>query len=107
MGLVPEFLRSGIPFANAPADAMTLSVNCADNAGLGLERDEAVIDDPGRTRLLATDALCNEWPVDPTAPDFNEPVQSEIPALVLAAQYDPITPPATTERVAENLSRST
>jgi pimeloyl-ACP methyl ester carboxylesterase len=36
----------------------------------------------------------------------NEPVVSDIPALILAGEYDPITPPSYSRLVAENLSRS-
>ena len=46
-----------------------------------------------------------DWPATPG--EFNAPVASEIPALVLAGSYDPITPPAATEQVAEALTDST
>jgi pimeloyl-ACP methyl ester carboxylesterase len=106
-GIVPQFLDMGVPFATQFADAMQMSVDCADNAELGEEADEAVIADPGRTALLVASPLCREWPVEPTSPEFNQPVTSDIPALVLAGRFDPITPPAGTESVASRLRNST
>lgn len=38
-------------------------------------------------------ALCDQWGVAPPNPIENEPVPSDIPTLVLAGTYDPITPP--------------
>jgi pimeloyl-ACP methyl ester carboxylesterase len=106
-GVVPELIRRGVSFATAGSDGMSVSVNCADNAGLDQSLDEQAVADPGRTALLVTDVLCSEWPVEPTSAAFNEPVISDIPALVLAGLYDPVTPPAGTEAVAGHLSNAT
>ncbi len=106
---IPEFLRLTGGSLTGSADAMQLSVDCADNAGLGrLAADLAATEDPGRMTLAAALAgpPCDEWDVEPTRADFNEPVVSDIPALVLAGGYDPITPPGATLGVAEQLSNS-
>ncbi|MFW2380669.1 MAG: alpha/beta fold hydrolase [Acidimicrobiales bacterium] len=42
----------------------------------------------------------------PTGPISNEPVESDIPTLVLAGEFDPVTPPAWGELAAETLSNS-
>ena len=39
-------------------------------------------------------ALCDEWGLDPTDPIESIAVTSDVPALVLAGGYDPVTPPA-------------
>ena len=106
-GVVPELIRSGVGFATQFSDGMQAAVNCADNAGLDQSLDEQAIADPGRTALLVTDVICSEWPVEPTSDSFNEPVVSDIPALVLAGLYDPVTPPAGTEAVAGRLDNAT
>jgi pimeloyl-ACP methyl ester carboxylesterase len=106
-GLVPELIRQGVSFATAGSDGMSVSVNCADNAGLDHSSDERAVADPGRTALLVTDILCSQWPVEATSATFNEPVVSDIPALVLAGLYDPTTPPAGTEAVARHLTNAT
>lgn len=49
--------------------------------------------------------MCNDWHVA-TRPDIEiKPVISDIPALVLSGEYDPITPPSDGEKVASNLSK--
>lgn len=50
---------------------------------------------------------CALWDV-PAAPALeNEPASSDIPTLVLAGEYDPITPPEWGEQVAETLDNAT
>jgi pimeloyl-ACP methyl ester carboxylesterase len=49
--------------------------------------------------------VCDVWDVQPADPKENEPVVSDIPTLILAGEYDPITPPSWGAQVAENLSR--
>lgn len=49
-------------------------------------------------------AFCAEWDSGEAGPLENEPVTSDIPTLVLAGEYDPITPPAWARRAAETLS---
>ena len=90
--IVPALIRRGMGFATAAADGMQMSVDCADNAGLGEAADVAAIADPGRTRLIVTGALCSEWPVPATSATFNEPVVSPVPTLVLAGRVRPGSP---------------
>ena len=50
---------------------------------------------------------CDAWDVPPSAPIENVAVSSDIPTLVLAGEFDPVTPPSAGRAVAENLSQST
>jgi pimeloyl-ACP methyl ester carboxylesterase len=50
--------------------------------------------------------LCGVWDSGKAGPEENEPVHSDIPALVLAGEYDPITPPAWGRMVAADLTNS-
>jgi pimeloyl-ACP methyl ester carboxylesterase len=50
--------------------------------------------------------VCDFWDVDPPAADENRPVASTIPTLILAGEYDPITPPFYGEEAAQTLSHS-
>jgi pimeloyl-ACP methyl ester carboxylesterase len=52
-------------------------------------------------------AACDLWDVPAAAALENEPVSSQIPALVLAGEYDPITPPAWGRQVAATLDNAT
>ena len=51
-------------------------------------------------------AVCAVWPVGTAAASENEPVRSAIPALVLAGEMDPITPPGWGQDVAAGLERA-
>ena len=107
-GIVPALVQQGVPFATSAADAMTLAVNCADNAGLHTAVADAVVyDNPGRLSLVAASTgVCPPgWPTTPG--EFNMPVTSPVPSLLLAGSYDPITPPSGTSQVAERLTNST
>ena len=50
--------------------------------------------------------ICESWDAKEADPIENEPVSSDIPTLVLAGEYDPITPPAWGRLAAETLSNS-
>ena len=113
--VLPAFVEQSMPRIVDMADAMSLAFECADNAGVpGLaERDAATVAAAGaggRFSTLVTlgyAPLCDEWEVPPTSPNFNEPVTADIPALVLAGSFDPITPPAGSEAAAAALPGST
>ncbi|HEU0294234.1 MAG TPA: alpha/beta fold hydrolase [Anaerolineales bacterium] len=51
-------------------------------------------------------AVCREWTLPPPDPRENLPVSSDVPALVLAGEGDPITPPEWGRRVAGDLSHA-
>lgn len=50
--------------------------------------------------------VCGAWSMLPPDPRENQPVMSDVPALLLSGRYDPITPPRWAESVAETLSNS-
>jgi pimeloyl-ACP methyl ester carboxylesterase len=49
---------------------------------------------------------CAIWGVEPAAAFENDPVQSDLPVLVLAGQFDPITPPLFAEAAAKSLTNA-
>ncbi len=53
-------------------------------------------------RSLPT-ALCNLWRVSALVPEQPRPVTSSIPTLILAGEYDPVTPPEYGSHAAETL----
>jgi pimeloyl-ACP methyl ester carboxylesterase len=57
--------------------------------------------------LEATLGICDGWGAKVAEPLENEPVFSEIPTLVLAGEYDPVTPPAFGRQVADTLANAT
>ncbi len=51
-------------------------------------------------------ALCEVWDVESAGPEAEAPVTSSVPTLLLAGEFDPITPPSWAQRAARRLSRS-
>ena len=88
-------------------DGTWFAVQCADRLPFtdgpppGLSDYAAVIADPG------LDVLCEPWGRDLSPPAVGEPVESDVPALLLGGRLDPITPPYYAERVASELTSST
>jgi len=48
----------------------------------------------GETMLDGLEAMCGVWPRGVIDPDFKEPLDSAVPALLLSGSLDPVTPPA-------------
>jgi len=51
-------------------------------------------------------AVCNYWTAQATNQAKLQPVRSDVPTLVLAGEYDPVTPPAYGKQAARTLSNS-
>ncbi len=49
---------------------------------------------------------CARWSAGEAAPDANQPVSSDVPALILSGEFDPITPPAWGNHAAETLKNA-
>jgi hypothetical protein len=49
---------------------------------------------------------CKSWGTAPPAPDENDPVVSDIPTLVIAGRFDPVTPPIWGKLLASHLKNS-
>ncbi|WP_395789164.1 alpha/beta hydrolase [Aquimonas sp.] len=85
---------------------MQLSVICTEDA-------HRMRPDPiDATRLLGemmvkfTLEQCAVWPKGTAPADFNAPVESAIPTLLLSGEFDPVTPPRYGDEVAKTLSNS-
>lgn len=51
-------------------------------------------------------SVCNAWDVARLPDSFWEPVESDLPVLVISGEFDPVTPPVWGEAVAAHLSNS-
>lgn len=106
---IDQLAIEGISFLNAAAEGQTASVNCSDRANLrDPEQEESVLRAHPEYGTLALFAeACDVWDVSPADPSFNEPVRSDVPALILAGEYDPVTPPDDGRAAADDLTNST
>jgi pimeloyl-ACP methyl ester carboxylesterase len=85
------------------AMGMGLSVTCAEDA------DRLRVDPTDAGTVMGTDfvagilAQCEVWPKGRRPADFNEPVRSDRPVLLLSGEFDPVTPPRYGEAVLRHL----
>lgn len=91
-----------------------LSVICSESAGYTEEEivlggilpvyEEAVTDASWGPKSWAK--ICPVWGVDRISSEYRQPVVSDVPTLVLAGQFDAITPPSWAYETAQSLSNS-
>src|SRR5690606_22414132 len=92
-GLMALSRMLGDSVAGQMAMGMQLSVICSEDAH-GLEADPSL-----EGTLLGNQfsefigAQCALWPRGETPDDFHQPLRSDVPALVLQGEFDPVTPP--------------
>jgi pimeloyl-ACP methyl ester carboxylesterase len=106
-----EQILSLVTFDRSLNLGMYFSVLCAEDADFqvqnynlnGLPKELAAAEKDGAQQFLQT---CSFWKVRALPSSVDQPVSSNIPTLVLAGQFDPITPPAYAQEAAKTLSRS-
>ncbi len=82
---------------------MQYSVMCSEDVDLLRTRKEDVDTILGTQMIDAMKAICSVWPRGSRPADFHAPLQTAKPVLLLAGQYDPVTPPRYAEEVAKGL----
>ena len=85
---------------------MRFSVVCAEDVpriGTGSGAGEAPF---GGLFVREFSKACNDWPRGTMAKDFDQPVRSDKPVLILSGGIDPVTPPAFGDEVKKTLPNS-
>ena len=100
-----RFMDSGFAWG------LYFAVNCQDDAsavteGMMAEQTAVYPQLEGYTRAARELEICDAWDLPAASPLLAEPLTSNIPTLILAGLYDPITPPIWGQAVAANLSHS-
>lgn len=86
---------------------MRFSVICAEDAPFfPTEAPAAATSYLGAAIAEQLAAPCEIWPMAEAPADLRTPLQSDIPALLLSGEADPVTPPANGDTVAETLPNS-
>lgn len=101
------FASVGMYYSTQCADETPFTSQEAVAASIAASPLFARLQDSEGTYAEGTFETCAAWDVQPSPPVENEPVRSDIPTLVLAGEYDPITPPSHGMAVAANLSNAT
>ena len=110
-GLLTGFLLPLTLFDDENATGMYMTVVCAER---GQSQPEAAARSEYPPRLAREELkgartlleVCKRWNVELLPREVLEPVRSDVPTLLLSGDFDPITPPAFAERVAQGLSRA-
>ena len=95
VGLVNnEIFTDGMHYSVRCRDEAAFTTEAALNASVAANPLFARLQDPEGT--FGSDAIgaCAVWDVPPSPAAANKAVQSDIPTLVLAGEFDPITPPS-------------
>jgi pimeloyl-ACP methyl ester carboxylesterase len=112
-GLIEQLVQQSIPFAADQVEGMTASVQCGDRLPL-LDPDSLdpfVAKHPelgSLTYLSPAETGCEEWGVPAVGGDFNTLLKADdtdVPIILMAGRFDPITPPAGSKRVADALDQ--
>jgi pimeloyl-ACP methyl ester carboxylesterase len=89
--------------AGQMAMGMQLSVICSEDA-FGFRPDPAAEGSLlGNEFAEVLGAQCAIWPKGAMPADFHQPLRSDVPALVLEGEFDPVTPPRYGEEVVKTL----
>ncbi len=91
------------------ADGMYLSVTCAEDVPFIDQAEAAKLNagNPfGNYRVFQQTRACGLWPRGKVAPDFQQPVSSNVPVLIFSGNLDPVTPPERGAEVAKYLPNS-
>jgi pimeloyl-ACP methyl ester carboxylesterase len=115
-----EQIAQQVAFANLDiAQAMNTAVECNDSVMSLTAQDVAQATKGVRPEILAghlgvstaaelkaAQDVCRGFDITSTVPGTTDPVTSDIPTLVLAGEYDPVTPPDWGKLAAKTLSHS-
>lgn len=88
---------------NALAMGMQLSVVCSEDADSMVTRPDDADTVLGNDMTAAMAAMCAVWPKGQVPADFHQPLRTSVPALVLAGEFDPVTPPRYGKEIVEHL----
>ncbi len=88
---------------DAMAMGMQLSVICSEDRQSMVARAEDADTVLGNLMPGGMAAMCEVWPKGEMPADFHQPLASDVPALVLEGEFDPVTPPRYGEEVVKTL----
>jgi pimeloyl-ACP methyl ester carboxylesterase len=108
VGLLDGVAQDGISFLVTAAEGQSASVDCADRQRL-VDRDAlaaAIASHPDDALIVTArpiPQICPTWDVPSVDASFNRIESTKVPTLVFGDEYDPVTPPADSERTAREL----
>ena len=104
LGGALQMLEEGLP--DTMAMGMHMAVVCHEDVPFYPEdaaaSSEGTYLGPMSVEFMAT--VCSEWPTRDIGEEIKQPVESDVPVLLLSGEFDPVTPPSNAEKVINGLS---
>ncbi len=92
------------------SDPVAASVDCHDTAAIDQRAAQRQLERYPRVSAIKRHDwayhACRFWSSGEASVDFQAPVHSDVPTLILAGEFDPVTPPEWAEQAAASLSRA-
>ncbi len=108
---VAETILSNVVFDRSLSYGMYYSVMCAEDsdynpAEVDLEGLPPALFEDQKTSVEQFLQVCDIFDVEPIDAGFTQPVQSDVPTLVLSGEFDPVTPPEYAAQAVETLGNN-
>jgi len=109
--LASQFLMMSHAFEDMLAYGMHNTVVCTEDVPFypsaeHIDRAQLAGTFLGVAQLDTLRSMCSVWPRGPIDADFHEPLQTDIPVLLLSGGNDPVTPPAYGEQAKQGMKNS-
>jgi pimeloyl-ACP methyl ester carboxylesterase len=107
--LASQYLIVSDQLTDSISEGMNYSVLCAEDVPFFSPEEAEQAGSGTYLGDLTVEGLyqvCKTWPKAEVPASFKEPVQSEVPVLLLSGESDPVTPPEYAERAANTLSNN-
>jgi pimeloyl-ACP methyl ester carboxylesterase len=108
-GFAQYQLDRNVPLNNALADGLYFSITCTED----IDRvDPQQVQANGRGTFFAEHRwrphleACKGWPRGQLAAGFADEVKSDVPVLLMAGDYDPVTPPSSAHAAVSRMSNA-
>jgi len=103
-GMLAQYLMISHSMETQIANGMHFAVTCSEDSQRWQQQpaDPQAVQDAylGGALMFGMSSICSVWPRGPVDKDFNEPLHSDVPALLLSGGNDPVTPAAYGQRAA-------
>jgi pimeloyl-ACP methyl ester carboxylesterase len=106
--MIAQYLMISRNMQSQIAYGMHFAVTCSEDSlrwsGEKVDADKLRESYMGDALMEGMTTICAAWPRGPVDPDFNAPLHSDVPTLLLSGGNDPVTPAAYGERAAQGFS---
>jgi len=103
-GMLAQYLMIRHSLETQVANGMHFAVTCSEDSQRWAQQpaDPQAVQNAylGGALMFGMSSICSVWPRGPVDKDFDEPLHSEVPALLLSGGNDPVTPAEYGERAA-------